>query len=787
MSQQYSVEGDDSYRRSQPYTRPPSFSAQEQHAGAQNPSSPSARPNSQFDRLRAARRTSRGAEIARSQQGYEQVPNPVGPTPPLHRQAQGRNWGPHPAAYTDSSFSNVTPGVDNFGEQASGGIAGIAMGVADTHARESGLEAMRNTPGYASNEAHPDSYTDVPYPSQAPRQAAYGPSDMRGPSYPTGPPPERNPRQGGIPPNEMRGNVYADIPPQNQVPRQQGYNQNQMYSNTNNAYRDVPPGGQTPRQMAYDGHARGPPDVSHVPLQPLGPGAISPGMATPQSRSTGSRSLHSFNNDAYPDPSYNRYSRNFDPAMALDFDPNSIEDDGDDGLEYRNNHRVSMLSIGHSSRRSVPGSAGAAASGGLMGALGGLAGRNASGGVSYDAVHTAHGGGPSNLNLTSGAPQEKSEWLSEQSHGNKKMKWLIGAVVAFLIIGGIAGGVVGGILTHRKSSSPGGQNTQTASGDTTSNGDLNSKSPEIQALMNNKNLHKVFPGIDYTPINTQYPDCLTNPPSQNNVTRDLAVLSQLTNTIRLYGTDCNQTEMLLHSIDQLNLNGTIKVWLGVWQDNNATTNARQLQQMYDIFDKYGTASFIGVILGNEILFRQDMTSTQLGTLISDVRTNLTAKGISLPLATSDLGDDWTAELASEVDYLMANIHPFFAGVTAEQAASWTYTFWTGHDTILKTDISKNIISETGWPSTGGTDCGGAPSCTQGSVAGITEMNTFMDGWVCDALANGTNYFWFEAFDEPWKIIYDTPGADWEDKWGLMDVNRNLKPGVVIPDCGGKTV
>lgn len=46
---------------------------------------------------------------------------------------------------------------------------------------------------------------------------------------------------------------------------------------------------------------------------------------------------------------------------------------------------------------------------------------------------------------------------------------------------------------------------------------------------------------------------------------------------------------------------------------------------------------------------------------------------------------------------------------------------------------------------------------------------------------------FEAFDEPWKIIYDTPGKDWEDKWGLMDPARNLKPGLKIPDCGGKTV
>ncbi len=359
--------------------------------------------------------------------------------------------------------------------------------------------------------------------------------------------------------------------------------------------------------------------------------------------------------------------------------------------------------------------------------------------------------------------------------------------MAFLVLGGIAGGVVGGILSKKNSSSSSTSSGQSASDDTASNGDLNKNSAEIKALLNNPNLHKVFPGIDYTPMYTQYPGCLTYPASQNNVTRDLAVLSQLTNTVRLYGTDCNQTELLLHSIDQLGLNGTIKVWMGVWLDNNATTNARQLAQMYDIFQKYGQASFIGVIVGNEVLFREDMTADQLGTIITQVRSNLTTMGINLPVASSDLGDNWTAALASQVDYLMANIHPFFAGVTAEVAASWTYDFWTSHDTILKSDITKNVISETGWPSTGGTDCGAATTCTSGSVAGVTEMNTFMDDWVCQALANGTNYFWFEAFDEPWKIIYDTPGEGWEDHWGLLDVNRNLKPGVTIPSCGGKTV
>ena len=46
---------------------------------------------------------------------------------------------------------------------------------------------------------------------------------------------------------------------------------------------------------------------------------------------------------------------------------------------------------------------------------------------------------------------------------------------------------------------------------------------------------------------------------------------------------------------------------------------------------------------------------------------------------------------------------------------------------------------------------------------------------------------FEAFDEPWKVIFNTDDEQWEDKWGLMDVNRKMKNGVSIPDCGGKTI
>jgi exo-beta-1,3-glucanase (GH17 family) len=410
------------------------------------------------------------------------------------------------------------------------------------------------------------------------------------------------------------------------------------------------------------------------------------------------------------------------------------------------------------------------------------------------------GGEGGGMLFDNGSTEEKSAWMAQQTSHTKRWRWALSIIIVLVIIGAIVGGVVGSHVANShgsksgnssgssKGGSSGSGSGSGSGGDSDDEGDLNINSQEIKDLLNNPDLHKVFPGIDYTPLNTQYPACLNDPPSQNNITRDVAVLSQLTNKIRLYGTDCNQTQMVLHSISQLEMTSDIKVWLGVWQDNNGTTNARQLAQMWDILEQYGDDPFEGIIVANEVLFRQQFTVATLGALLDDVRTNLTKKNLDLPVATSDLGDDWTQALADDSDYVMANVHPFFSGTQATDAASWTYSFWKNNDGLFwKSDKSKNIISETGWPTAGGQDCGGPSTCLHPAVAGIDELNTFMSGWVCQALANGTNYFWFEAFDEPWKVIYNTPGEEWEDKWGLMDANRNLKDGVKIPDCGGKTV
>ncbi|CAG8015299.1 unnamed protein product [Penicillium salamii] len=599
----------------------------------------------------------------------------------------------------------VTPGVDNLGPGSpGGGISGIALGIANTHDRQSGIDA-----------SHGINYT-------GPAERDYNTAGSDTPYIPS---------PGFVSAESLRGHSYG--------------------SSSNMG---------------------------------LGAAAASPGFHTPAQSSL---HLSDSAQNQYPAPyagvsdgPYQRHSTAYSNGDMIN--PEEIADDGDEDFP-------------RSRGAAVGGGAAAGAAGGLFT---GFFAKEKNADVAYNSVP---GGGLEAGNGGAGTGAGVgAEKAAKGMDNRKKMGWIVGLVLGFIILGAIVGGAVGGTIGNRhndnkSSSSSANAGDGTADGDTKTNGDLDKDSSEIKALLNNKDLHKVFPGMDYTPWGVQYPDCLKWPPSQNNVTRDMAVLSQLTNTVRLYGTDCNQTEMVLHAIDRLELKD-MKLWLGVWIDTNTTSTNRQLDKLYKVLDETkDTSIFKGIIVGNEALYRAGDTKasamTALISYIKDVTKEVKKRNIKdILIATSDLGDNWTSELVDQVDVVMSNVHPFFAGVNVDVAAAWTWDFWQNHDvTLTKGTDKKQIISEVGWPSGGGKDCGDSKVCdsdTPGSVASVDNMNTFMNDWVCQALKNGTDYFWFEAFDEPWKIQFNEKDKEWEDKWGLMDPGRNIKKGLKIPDCDGET-
>ncbi|KAF3010914.1 hypothetical protein E8E13_009976 [Curvularia kusanoi] len=626
-------------------------------------------------------------------------------------------------------------------------------------------------------------------------------------------------QQGDVSPVDGPEHDFPPPPPAHRVPvgqhadsqqqQQHPLPQRPSFQHDPNNYSDLSTPGSEPRGAPLGVPNRSPNGTPYTDQYPYDAGIPPRSMYSnrsfnSQAQYSSNHSLHSMNSHGSPfsDNPYNRYSTApMSNAHAMGaINPNELADDDDWGMgpETTQNKRRSFVpGFGASrdgSRNGSPGSsiasgvAGAGAGAGAGAAAGAYA-AGADGSGKYNAVANAHAASAnesgSHLAAHSDLLAEKSEWLRRDHAKRKKRMWIAIAIIAVIVIGAILGGVLGAMLNDN----PGhdGKHGTVDAGDVASDNkdDLNKDSSEIKALMNNANLHKVFPGMDYTPLNSQSPDCEKVPPSQNNITRDVAVMSQLTNSIRLYGTDCNQTQMVIHAIQRLELTD-MKIWLGVWLDNNNKTNQRQIAQTWDILDEYGCDHFKGIIIGNEVLYREDLTKTELIDQITVFRQNITNHKCDLPVAMADLGNNWTADMATKVDIVMSNVHPFFSGVTAEEAASWTWNFWQENDVSLTASNNnvKQVIAEVGWPTAGGKSCGGAPSCDKGSVAGIDELNRFMDDWVCQSLKNQTEYFWFSAFDEPWKVRYNEPGKEWEDKWGLMDVNRNIKSGVKIPDCGG---
>lgn len=78
-------------------------------------------------------------------------------------------------------------------------------------------------------------------------------------------------------------------------------------------------------------------------------------------------------------------------------------------------------------------------------------------------------------------------------------------------------------------------------------------------------------------------------------------MSQMTTNVRLYGSDCNQSSLVLAAIQATKVN--MSVWLGNYASvtDNGTAYERQKQEMQTALQQYGANNVAGVIVGNEVI------------------------------------------------------------------------------------------------------------------------------------------------------------------------------------------
>jgi len=270
-------------------------------------------------------------------------------------------------------------------------------------------------------------------------------------------------------------------------------------------------------------------------------------------------------------------------------------------------------------------------------------------------------------------------------------------------------------------------------------------------------------------------------------------MSQLTKRIRLYGSDCDLSHLVLEAINQTKVDMQVTLGIYVSPDGDYTAYARQKVAITDVLQKYGTDHIAGITVGNEYMLNYlndngggSDPNSAIGNTgadllivnITDTRNLLSSLGLSIPVGNSDAGSYFNTKVLEAVDYGMANVHPWFANTTVQNGPQWTWDFFQQNNVAVAAALSNKpamSIAEVGWP-TASKDAGNANNGA--STASEANLQIFLDNFVCQSNQMGIHYFFFEFFDEKWK---DDQFGGVEGHWGLFYQNKTLK-GITIPNC-----
>ncbi|ORZ20786.1 glycoside hydrolase superfamily [Absidia repens] len=280
------------------------------------------------------------------------------------------------------------------------------------------------------------------------------------------------------------------------------------------------------------------------------------------------------------------------------------------------------------------------------------------------------------------------------------------AILVLIIIGVLAGVVPFLVNNHYLDFLFGGdeisssQDTGIQNG--TKNNNTSTSSKNYTHYEKDSRLSRSFWGIDYTPTGAQleYGCSVT----QDDVIEDLKLLHQLTPRLRLYGLDCDQGYYVMNGMKLMKID--MGLILTVWVDGNSTTYERQYNAFWKLLDEFGADHITGVSIGNEALYRKEITPDELIERIREFKSKMKKRGYShIPVYTTDIRS--LPELMPEEDQVLDNVHPFFAGVTVDQAPAWTWKYFKDVVIIPTINLAKSkgmtnvkpaLISEVGWPS-----------------------------------------------------------------------------------------
>jgi exo-beta-1,3-glucanase (GH17 family) len=200
----------------------------------------------------------------------------------------------------------------------------------------------------------------------------------------------------------------------------------------------------------------------------------------------------------------------------------------------------------------------------------------------------------------------------------------------------------------------------------------------------------------------------------------------------------------------------LKTLVGAWLGDDLEMNDTEIESLIALA-KEGCVDIAAV--GNEVMYRKELTEEQLIEYINRVKEAL--PGIPVGYVDAYYEFSHRPRITEACDVILANCYPYWEGCPMEYSLNHMKEMY--RQAVDAGNGKRVIITETGWPSEGGS--------LKGAMASAENaMKYFINAQAWSAKED-IDMFYFSSFDESWKIGSEgNVGA----YWGLWDKDEKLK-------------
>ena len=251
------------------------------------------------------------------------------------------------------------------------------------------------------------------------------------------------------------------------------------------------------------------------------------------------------------------------------------------------------------------------------------------------------------------------------------------------------------------------------------------------------------------------------------IENELLLLKNITNNIKIFSlVDCNQGYNIINIANKLNLN----VWLGLWVSNDTDIFIKEKTELINLIslNLINNSNILGINVGSESIYRNEITVDENINYMLDIKNLLLLNNIYKPVSLIDTIDIYIDNpiIIEKVDLIMINQFPFWEKININNSINY---FNNKLKKLQDLNIYNKItiIGETGWSSNGFNK--------KASEANDENHALYFINFYKYINNLNIDYFYFSAFDEPWKNIQNNDTNDVESHFGLYTENYKLKP------------